>query len=594
MPQQPRPTTPRTGRCTDASLSAVLVAVVIGAAGLAVTPRPAIAAGAGDDTGARAERHVQFHQGPTAGYYLAARHAERRRDADRAADFMLTAAARDPDNMLLRHRAFLFLISAGRFDEAVAVGESVLAIRESSPVGNLAIAIDAARGGDFTRAVEHVERLDPERYGAFLRPATLAWARAGAGDVEGARETLEDLAGSEGFRSLYNLHSALIEDLEGNNDAARAYYEELLEREDEPSLRAVQLVGNFLERQNDTEAAADLYRRYRDSLSAMPLLHLSVTTEGAPAPLIGSAREGMAEAMFNISSALHDDREATVSLVYARMAQALAPKNPVIDIIIAEILEQTGRHDLAAATYGELVQDPKFGRAARQRMARNLGRDERSEEAIGILAELVATEREAPEPAIELGHMLRVDERFDEAVEAYDLALERIEEIRPRHWRLFYARGVAYEQKGDWESAERDLLRSLELDDDQPYVLNYLAYSWIDQGVNLDRAEEMIVRAVEMRPDDGFIVDSLGWLYYKTGRYERAVETLERAVALEPVDPTINEHLGDAYWRVGRIHEARFQWRRALAEQTDDGRVAKIRQKMECGLDSCDHAAAVQ
>ena len=126
--------------------------------------------------------------------------------------------------------------------------------------------------------------------------------------------------------------------------------------------------------------------------------------------------------------------------------------------------------------------------------------------------------------------------------------------------------------------------KALEMQPEQPHVLNYLGYSWIDQGVNLDEGMKMIKRAVDQRPDDGYIVDSLGWAFYRIGNYDEAVKNLERAIDLKPEDPTINDHLGDAYWRVGRTLEAKFQWAHARDLKPEPDELPKITAKIDNGL----------
>ena len=177
---------------------------------------------------------------------------------------------------------------------------------------------------------------------------------------------------------------------------------------------------------------------------------------------------------------------------------------------------------------------------------------------------------------------------MEEAVKAYDEAVKRIGALERRHWSLLYTRGIALERSKQWPRAEADFLAALEFEPEQPYVLNYLGYSWVDQGINLERAQKMIERAVELRPNDGYVVDSLGWVLYRLGKFAGAVRELERAVELRPEDPIINDHLGDAYWRVGRRQEARFQWRRSLSLEPEDDLLAVLRDKIKAGLGDAD------
>jgi Flp pilus assembly protein TadD len=186
---------------------------------------------------------------------------------------------------------------------------------------------------------------------------------------------------------------------------------------------------------------------------------------------------------------------------------------------------------------------------------------------------------------LELGDLLRDKKSFNDAVAAYDEAIRRATAAGlPERWSMFYDRGVALERAHQWDRAEGDLLHALQLKPDQPMVLNYLGYSWIDRGQNLDRGMKMIEKAVELRPDDGYIIDSLGWAHYRTGDYAGAVGYLEKAIELVPEDSTINDHLGDAYWQVGRLTEARYQWHRALQFGPEEKEIKPIEAKLEHGV----------
>ena len=189
-----------------------------------------------------------------------------------------------------------------------------------------------------------------------------------------------------------------------------------------------------------------------------------------------------------------------------------------------------------------------------------------------------------PRPLIRLGNLMRRHERWEDAIVSYTEAIERVGTLTKRHWRMLYSRGIVLERAKRWPEAEKDFLRALEFEPNQPYVLNYLGYSWVDQGIHLKKALEMIRTAVHRRPNDGYIIDSLGWVYYRLGNYKKAVLELERAVQIRPEDPIINDHLGDAYWQVGRKLEAQFQWKRALGLNPDAEIEAVVRRKLEKGL----------
>ena len=271
-------------------------------------------------------------------------------------------------------------------------------------------------------------------------------------------------------------------------------------------------------------------------------------------------------------------------MLYARIATYLKPDFPVAQLLMGDILDNGHQYNDSITLYESVKADSSYSWLARLKMADSLKNVDRLDEAKALL-EVMAKERPKEiEPLIRLGSYLRVREEYAGAVNAYNRAFERVDADSPSHWTLYYYRGICLERMKRWSEAEKDFLKALELNPDQPYVLNYLGYSWVDQGVNLNRARAMIERAVEQRRDDGYIVDSMGWVLYRLGDYEDAVQHLERAVELRPLDPIISDHLGDAYWRVGRKHEARFQWRRALSLKPEQEEVVKIEAKIERGL----------
>ncbi|MAE51091.1 MAG: hypothetical protein CMH27_04715, partial [Micavibrio sp.] len=231
--------------------------------------------------------------------------------------------------------------------------------------------------------------------------------------------------------------------------------------------------------------------------------------------------------------------------------------------------------------------DSIYNAQAEREIANLLEQSGRTEEAIATLRHLAEANQDM-EALIKIGDIYRRNERHEEAILAYNEAEERIgkDNILPNYWHLYYVRGMALEQNGNWDLAEQNLQAALDFKPEQPYVLNYLGYAWADQGKNLDKARKMIEKAAELEPNDGYITDSLGWILYRDGEYKEAVKHLEKAVELLPYDPVINDHLGDAYWKVGRRLEAKFQWERAK-NHIEDGNaalLANIDKKLDQGL----------
>jgi Flp pilus assembly protein TadD len=263
----------------------------------------------------------------------------------------------------------------------------------------------------------------------------------------------------------------------------------------------------------------------------------------------------------------------------------LEPKFALAQLLAGEIRGLQKRTSEALQLYGSIDPASPLSWSARLRVALALDALDRTDEATALLRTMAAERPTRSEPLIEEGDLLRAHNRFDEAGHAYDAAIARLGNIDGRAWRLFYDRGIVLERSGQWPRAEADLKHALELQPDQPLVLNYLGYSWIDKGENLPEALKMIERAVELRPNDGYIVDSLGWAYYRLGDLNRATQHLEHAIELLPEDPTINDHLGDVYWRTGRLAEARYQWRRALQFKPEADETKTIETKLDHGLE---------
>ena len=271
--------------------------------------------------------------------------------------------------------------------------------------------------------------------------------------------------------------------------------------------------------------------------------------------------------------------------IYLRLALHLAPDHALAIVSLGDLYERIKQGERAIEVYESMPATSPLRTSAELQIGQVLETLERKEEAQAHLERLVARDPMDPEALLALGNLQRSRKLFADAAATYTRAIALTEKTGRVDWTTYYFRGVSYERSKQWPLAEADFTRALELNPSQPLVLNYLGYSWVDQGVNLDKAFQMLRRAVDLRPEDGYIVDSLGWAYYKLGKYEDAVRELERAVELKPADPVINDHLGDAYWRVGRKLEARFQWNHARDLNPEPEDLPKILRKIEVGLE---------
>ena len=556
-------------------------AAIAGALALSLTVafvQPADAAG-GDSK--------QVTSSTTFGNYLAGRYAEGQRDITTSAEFFKAALAGDPDNPELLRRAFRLTAITGDWKTAVPLARKLVADEPDFALPNIALVVDEFLNKKYGDALKRLDGLPRSGLTNFVVPLMEAWLLTAQDKPDDALALLRDESKNDGFAVLFGAHRALINELAKRPDAADTAFKESIDKRGTPNLRLSQLYGTFLELQGKADEARKVYDSYREERAGSTMFDAAlerIKSGKKPTPEIRSAADGMAEAMFSIASAIRQQNSFESSLFFTHLALRLKPDFAIAHLLVAEVMEGDERYAEANRAYEMLAKDPTYGWTARLRIADNLDRLDKVDEAIATLRKLAAERKDRYEALVELGDLFRRRERFPEAVEAYDEAKKRIPKLENQHWAMLYASGIALERSKHWDRAEADFLKALELEPDQPFVLNYLGYSWVEQGKNLKQAQEMIEKAVARRPTDGYIVDSLGWVFYQLGNLDSAVKQLERAVELKPQDPVINDHLGDVYWQIGRHQEARFQWQRALSFEPEKDLVAKIEKKLKEGL----------
>ncbi len=501
------------------------------------------------------------------GAYLAGRFATSESDTRVAADALLAALRADPDQPEVIQRAFVATLLDNR-PEAVRLARRL----PDNPLAAMLIAGTEAQAGRWDRAEARIR--------------SLAWTLHGKGQTDAAVALLRPLSESGRLRTLYALHAALICDLAGRaREAERFVRIAIGDTGSQPTLRLVQISAGILARggrETEAERLMETLARGQDDL-AMATGEQAMRQLLATRP-VTSAVEGMAEAHLALAGALRGQGAAEFSLALTRLAQRLRPGFAPALLLAADALSDEGQHVAALAQLEQVPANDPLAGIAGLRRAVLLDRLDRPEQAIAEFNRIAAAYPTAAQPSARLGDMLRGRSRWAEAVVAYDEAIRRVPAPTAGHWTLFYARGISLERSGEWPRAEADFRRALELSPEQPYVLNYLGYTWVERGENLAEARRMLERAVALRPQDGNIADSLGWALFKLGDIPGAIRWLERAVELEPRNSVINDHLGDAYWAAGRQREAQFQWRRALALGPEGDEGPKIEAKLRNGL----------
>ena len=525
------------------------------------------------------------------GNFLSAYIAVAARDTSAAAHFYREALRDDPNNADLLDRAFISLLADGDFTESARIAERIAARDPSNGLAQLALAVRAIKTKQFGNARNVLARAGRGRTADLTATLLTAWSYAGSREGKKALETITGMRSERGFSIFRDYHAALIADLTGNTAEAERRYKAAWDA-DKATMRVVDSYGRFLARQGRRDEALALYRGYEGAGSRHSYIKAAIAALEAGKPLeptLKSAQEGAGEVLFGLGSASTQQGDELASLIYLRLALELDPQNALAIVAMADVFERMKQTEQSIAALRTVPASSPLKPSADIQIGLSLEQLGRGDEAVAQLDRVKAERPSETEALVALGNVLRSRKRYAEAAEIYGQVLATMPEDSRARWPILYYRGTAYERAKDWDKAEADLKAALALvPDSEPIgksqVLNYLGYSWVDTGRNIDEAFKLLKRAVELNPRDGMIIDSLGWAHYRLGQYEDAVRELEKAVELKSGDPVINDHLGDAYWHVGRRLEARFQWQHAKDSSPEPDDLVKIEEKLKGGM----------
>jgi len=532
-----------------------------------------------------------YYRQTHAGNYLSGYYAQYHQDWKSASEYLDRVLDHDPDNKELLNRAMLLAIGSGNGQRAIALARKAQNNNPDNAMAALLLTMDALQRQDYTQAVDILEAMPENGITEYIQPLLVSWAKTADYEL-----SLDNLHAS----LLHTSHALLMAEFLGQYDEEMISLPQALQAQ--ASYFELERLGNIFYRLGENEKAMDYYESAQTIYPSNQNLQEKITRledDQSISDLIDEApvqtpEEGAALAMMDVARILINERSQDSAVIFTRMALHLNPNLTDGHILLAGVMTRAEQYDEAIAQYQKVPPESDLYIDAQRNAADLMERAGRTDDAISLLEKLYKENADV-DSLILIGDIHRRQENFDQSIKAYNRAAATFDNGVPEeYWHLLYVRGMALERIGDWEKSEQDLVKALEYNPDYPYLLNYLGYSWADQGVNLDKALDYIEQAANLRPNDGYIADSLGWVLYRMDKFEQAVPHLEKAVKLMPYDPVINDHLGDAYWQVGRKLEARFQWRRALNHAEEEDLKAEIETKLVSGLETPEEPAVME
>lgn len=541
----------------------------------------------------QADPYQSIRASSFAGAYLAGRVAENDNNMPATIDFYRQALAFDPGNLQLKQDLLLALLTNGQFEEALPWAQELKNNAEIERFSRLALAVDAIARKQFRQArslLDYSVQSDMDKLSSQL---IKAWANYGAGNVKNAAAAIEAIKGPQWYTLFRTYHAALMANLSEQVKTAESFYQKAIGDKagggaaPDTYERIVLSYAGFKARHGDMKGAVQILQSAEELLTGrktLAVMREKLETGKMPERLIANAQQGAAEVLYALGTAINRSGAEAFAKLYLQLSLPLRPDDGATLFQLGDISSKLRQPKNAVGYYSRVPDDSYYRIDAEMQLALNLADNNQAEQAIEHLTSLLERDRNDMRIYLALGSVYAQAKDYANAAKIYDQAVALIKKPERQDWSIYFQRGIAYERLKEWDKAEPNFKKALELFPDQPQVLNYLGYSWVDMGINLDEALDMIRKAVSLRPQDGYIVDSLGWAYYKLGRFDDAVVELEKAVKLRPEDATINDHLGDVYWRVGRQLEATFQWHHAIAGKPEPEELARIEEKLKKGL----------
>lgn len=536
--------------------------------------------------------------GTYSGNFLAANLALSSRDYKNAADFLMRLYMNDRDDVVVMESLFTVYLISGEFKKAKLFAEKYHQAYELSDepesshyyLSKLFLTADQIKKGDYKQALADIKKGDDFMISEMSFHLISAWANYADGNPDATIESLQKLDENSFHQIYYLINSAILAELQDRQKDADIFYNNALLLGG-TKLDLIEAYGRFLERTGREKQAFALYDDFENRAGKHPLISKArarLISGVKPEPMIATAEDAIAYSLYHIAKIYYSLDNYDESLNYARLAQYLAPNNNYILNMLSLNYQGMNNHVEANKLLEQIKDDSAFYIKAQMRIAVNLEINGQNQLALEKMAALLPKGKMNETVHMEYANMLRRNKQFAQSIEYYDDLVDGLTLPTINDANLFYNRAVSHERLKNWPQAEADFLQALKLYPNHSFALNYLGYSWVDRGIKLEEGLKMISDALLIEPQNAFIIDSLGWAYYKLGDYEKARVELEHAMSVSPSNADISDHLGDVYWKLNRKLEAEFKWQQATIFKSPDINYDDLEYKREFGLDALD------
>ncbi|RPH05634.1 MAG: hypothetical protein CBC53_004710 [Alphaproteobacteria bacterium TMED93] len=519
------------------------------------------------------------------GSILSGQIANYNNDSSISADFFNYAHNINPKNKEVYKLSLMSLILSGDIETAISTVKNYEKKfgkqTNETIISNFLIFISEIKNNNFSKALQHLNNSQSFLITEKMLPILQAWLSPNLKQAIVSLEKYEYKSEGLALSNFYYHHLALIQLYHNKKALSKNTFEEHLKTFDIEKLRTLYFYFNLFSKNNlDNIYISRFLEKYPDHSFSK---YLKKDNNNIFTKLI-TPKKGISEALYNLAYTLYSQNMYETSLALAQTSLYIDPENHLVKYLISMNLKSLDKKMLAIEHMKNIPSNSYINWNVLINISELYIDLQQYSFALDYLHRLEKGYEEKTEIFYKLGELYHIQKDYKNATKYFSEAISSLKVVENRHWYLYYSRGMAYERSNKWNLAEKDFLYSIELSPEQPLTLNYLGYSWIDSGKNIDAAKDLISKAVKLRPDDGYFVDSLGWAYYRMGEYEKSVIELEKAVSLVPNDPIINDHLGDAMWRAGYKNEAVYQWNRALIYKPDEELKEKIKFKLKKGL----------